>query len=201
MTSRNAILSAVAANRPAFEAPAPDLPTYDAIDPADRDALVRRFTESLAIMGGACVMPAPGVAVADAVRGALGETWTPHAVVVSNSAEIRGNRRLDANDAPEALHDVDIAVVRARFAVAETGSVAFTEAELAVNAVAYLAQHLVVVLDPDTIAGNLHRAYQRDEYASASYTVFHSGPSATADIEGVLVRGAQGVRSLTVVLA
>jgi L-lactate dehydrogenase complex protein LldG len=26
-----------------------------------------------------------------------------------------------------------------------------------------------------------------------------SGPSATADIEGVLIRGAQGIRSLTVV--
>jgi L-lactate dehydrogenase complex protein LldG len=27
-----------------------------------------------------------------------------------------------------------------------------------------------------------------------------TGPSATADIEGVLIRGAQGIRSLTVVL-
>jgi L-lactate dehydrogenase complex protein LldG len=27
------------------------------------------------------------------------------------------------------------------------------------------------------------------------------GPSATADIEGVLVRGAQGIRSLTVIAA
>jgi len=29
--------------------------------------------------------------------------------------------------------------------------------------------------------------------------VLMSGPSATADIEGVLIRGAQGIRSLTVV--
>jgi L-lactate dehydrogenase complex protein LldG len=28
-----------------------------------------------------------------------------------------------------------------------------------------------------------------------------TGPSATADIEGVMIRGAQGVRSLTVVFA
>jgi L-lactate dehydrogenase complex protein LldG len=34
--------------------------------------------------------------------------------------------------------------------------------------------------------------------AQARYAVLLTGPSATADIEGVLVRGAQGVRSLTV---
>ena len=31
---------------------------------------------------------------------------------------------------------------------------------------------------------------------SAKYAVLMTGPSATADIEGVLVRGAQGIRSL-----
>ena len=41
----------------------------------------------------------------------------------------------------------------------------------------------------------------RPELQGASYAVFHSGPSATADIEGVLIHGAQGVRSLSVVLA
>jgi len=30
--------------------------------------------------------------------------------------------------------------------------------------------------------------------------VFMTGPSATADIEGVLIHGAQGIRSLTAVL-
>jgi L-lactate utilization protein LutC len=31
-----------------------------------------------------------------------------------------------------------------------------------------------------------------------SYAAFHAGPSATADIESVLIHGAQGVRSLCV---
>jgi len=34
----------------------------------------------------------------------------------------------------------------------------------------------------------------------AAYGVFMTGPSATADIEGVLIHGAQGIRSLAVVL-
>ena len=32
------------------------------------------------------------------------------------------------------------------------------------------------------------------------YAVLQTGPSATADIEGVLIHGAQGVRSLSVLL-
>jgi L-lactate dehydrogenase complex protein LldF len=34
----------------------------------------------------------------------------------------------------------------------------------------------------------------------AHYACFHTGPSATADIEGVLIHGAQGVRSLSMLL-
>ena len=36
---------------------------------------------------------------------------------------------------------------------------------------------------------------------SAKYAVLMTGPSATADIEGVLVRGAQGIRSLKLIPA
>jgi len=32
----------------------------------------------------------------------------------------------------------------------------------------------------------------------ASFAAFHTGPSATGDIEGALICGAQGVRTLTV---
>jgi L-lactate utilization protein LutC len=37
-------------------------------------------------------------------------------------------------------------------------------------------------------------------FQTARYAVFHTGPSATGDIEGVLIHGAQGVRSLTVIV-
>jgi L-lactate dehydrogenase complex protein LldG len=45
---------------------------------------------------------------------------------------------------------------------------------------------------------NLHHAYLRPEFRNELYTVLQTGPSATADIEGVLIHGAQGVRSLSV---
>jgi len=52
-----------------------------------------------------------------------------------------------------------------------------------------------------TIVVNLHHAYRRPEFRDGEYAALHSGPSATADIEGVLIHGAQGVRSLSVLPA
>jgi len=63
-----------------------------------------------------------------------------------------------------------------------------------------ISQHLIVLLDPADIVVNIHSAYARPEFRERHYAVFHSGPSATADIEGVLILGAQGVRSLSVLL-
>jgi L-lactate dehydrogenase complex protein LldG len=58
--------------------------------------------------------------------------------------------------------------------------------------------YLIVLLDPADIVVNLHHAYSRSEFRNGHYACFHTGPSATADIEGVLIHGAQGVRSLSV---
>jgi L-lactate dehydrogenase complex protein LldG len=56
----------------------------------------------------------------------------------------------------------------------------------------------VVLFDPADIVSGLQDAYDRSEFHDAGYAVFHTGPSATGDIEGVLIHGAQGVRTLTV---
>jgi L-lactate dehydrogenase complex protein LldG len=85
------------------------------------------------------------------------------------------------------------------FGIAETGSVWLSEREYVVNALGFLSQHLVVLLDPQAIVPNLHRAYRHRGFFEARYAVLMTGPSATADIEGVLIRGAQGIRTLTVV--
>lgn len=204
MSARDDILGAVRANKPAMNAPAPTVPSYDDAYPQDQAARAALFAERLTTMGGTWHAPTAGQSVDAALREALADKLGKpfdDAVIASNVPEVAGNRPLAETDDPGSLHDVDLAVLRATFGVAETGSVCFTEKELTVNAVAYLAQHLVVLLDPAEIVTNLHRAYQRDDFKNARYTVFHTGPSATADIEGVLVRGAQGVRSLTVIPA
>ncbi len=97
------------------------------------------------------------------------------------------------------MDDVDVGVVRAVYGVAETGSVWLTEAQFKVNALGFLAQHLVVLLDPAQMAGTCITRIANVRHFDARYGVFMTGPSATADIEGVLIHGAQGIRTLTIV--
>ncbi|WP_375454665.1 lactate utilization protein C [uncultured Methylobacterium sp.] len=193
MSARAATLAAIRANRPAGDHPLPAVPDFAPLVADDR---VAAFTEALARMGGRVVAAGPAGDPLAGVR----ERLDAAAVVASAVPDYTGNRDLAAVARPQDVDDVDVAVVRAVFGVAETGSVLFTEAELVVNAVAYLAQHLVVLLDPADILVNIQAAYKRPDFARAAYAVLHTGPSATADIEGVLIHGAQGVRSLTVVL-
>jgi L-lactate dehydrogenase complex protein LldG len=76
-----------------------------------------------------------------------------------------------------------------------------TENEVSVTTVAVLAQHLVVMLDPADIVENIHHAYRHPAFQHAAYAVLLSGPSGSADIGGITVHPAQGVTTLTVVLA
>ncbi len=192
MSSRESILNTVRAHR------RPDhvLPEVPLFGHADPEAMIVRFAENLQRMGGRLLEKGPP----EQSLAALQTLLAKHQVICSRVPEVAGNRVLSGDELPATLHDVDVAVLRAAFGVAETGSVAFSEQELGINALAYLAQHLVVLLDPAGIVENLHHAFHRPEYASRRYTVLHSGPSATADIEGVLIQGAQGVRSLSVLL-
>ena len=191
MTSRDAILASIRTNLPRVDRPLPAVPLFDDRPPA---SLLAAFKDSLHLMGGEFLDPPASADALAPVREKIAQAR----VVCSTVTEISGNRDITAISAAQELADVDYAIVRASFAVAETGSVLLSDADLQVNAVAYLAQHLIVLLDPDDIVINLHHAYRRAEFRNAHYAAFHSGPSATADIEGVLIHGAQGVRSLSV---
>ncbi|MGU3541045.1 LutC/YkgG family protein [Methylobacterium sp. A54F] len=193
MSAREAILDTIRRNRPAGTFPLPTVPDFA---PLVGDDHVAEFGERLKRMGGHLVVAPPGSDPLGPVR----ERLAGAPVVASAVPEVTGNRDLAAVANPRDLADVDVAVVRAVFGIAETGSVLFTQDELRVNSVAYLAQHLIVLLDVADIVVNVQAAYRRPEFGRAAYAVLHTGPSATADIEGVLIHGAQGVRSLTVVL-
>jgi len=157
--------------------------------------LLERFKAGVLRMGGKMADPP-----ADGDLAALVARLFPEAkVVCSATPEVPGNRPLAAVRSPADLHDVDVGVVRAVFGVAETGSVWITGMQFKVNSLGFLAQHLVVLLDPARIVGNFHDAYGESPQFDAGYGVFMTGPSATADIEGVLIHGAQGIRSMTVV--
>jgi L-lactate dehydrogenase complex protein LldG len=190
MKSRDDILARVRKNQPAAR-PLPEVPVYD----AGRPASLATFTASLVRMGGKVVEPP-----ADGDLDALLARLFPSAKVVCSAApEVRGNRPIGDVRAPRELADVDVGVVRAVFGVAETGSVWLSETEYGIEALGFLSQHLVVLLDPSAIVTNLHRAYRHRGFFEARYAVLMTGPSATADIEGVLIHGAQGIRTMTII--
>jgi L-lactate dehydrogenase complex protein LldG len=105
---------------------------------------------------------------------------------------------------PHDLEDVDVAIVRGDFAVAENGAVWVTDADLPHRALLFLCQHLILVVPASEVLSNMHQAYQRLEqsghFRSGRFGTFLSGPSKTADIEQALVIGAQGARSLVLLL-
>src|SRR6516225_9432776 len=156
--------------------------------------LLEDFREALLRMGGKLAEWPDGENLDRFIRSLFPQAQ----VICSATPEITGTRALSSGCEPADLADVDVGVVRAAFGVAETGSIWLSEQDLRVNALAYLAQHLVALLDPGDIVGNLHHAYRDSRFKTARYAVLVTGPSATADIEGVLIHGAQGVRSLTV---
>ena len=191
MTSREAILAAVRAKAPASRAPVAELPLFE----KPSHSLLDDFRDALIRMGGKFAEVETGAAL----DGLIGALFPQAKVICSATSEVASTRSLSASTDPADLADVDLAIVRAAFGVAETGSIFLSEQELQINALAYLAQHLVALLDSRDIVANLHQAYRDPRFKTARYAVLVTGPSATADIEGVLIHGAQGVRSLTVV--
>ena len=194
MSSREAILAAIRRHRPQIDAPLP-APVSFTHRAATADT-IGQFRTALAIYGGKTLEPTPG----QSVRALIDDLFPEGLSLCSATPEIIGSHPLPAVDHPQDLAAVEIGVVRAAFGVAETGSVFLSEVELRVNAIGYLVQHIVILLDPAELLVSLQEAYARPEFTAAGYAVLMTGPSATADIEGVLIRGAQGVRSLTVIL-
>jgi L-lactate dehydrogenase complex protein LldG len=190
MTStRDLILARVRRNQPAWRE-LPELPSF----PRPLGDGFAAFAAALQRMGGTIADPPTG-----SLDAFLRARFPDARVICSATPEVEGTRSMGSIAHPRELDDVDVGVVRAAFGVAETGSVWLSERQFVVNALGFLAQHLVVLLDPKAIVAGLHDAYRAAGFREARYAVFMTGPSATADIEGILIRGAQGIRSLTVV--
>ena len=128
MTSRDEIFAAILANRPQVERPLPIVPLFDDKPPPSPLAA---FKDSLERMGG-IFLDAPEGDVLAPIRTKIANAK----VVCSTVPEIAGNRDIAGITEPQQLADVDFAIVRAAFAVAETGSVLLCDSDLRVNALA-----------------------------------------------------------------
>jgi len=170
----------------------PEVPGF----PDEGDPILPYFRRQLEAMGGRSFE----VADAAASRAKVAELFPAAKVVCSAAPEVPGTRRVEEVRDPHELNDVDVGVVRSPLAVAEAGAVWLTQRELVVNSLGVLSQHLIVLLDPVAIFDTLYDAYGKLDLTACPYGVFLAGPSATGDIEGVIIHGAQGARSLTVLL-
>jgi L-lactate dehydrogenase complex protein LldG len=191
MSARDDILATVRDRLPVV----PPLPLVPDFTSGAAD-LVGLFTAALERLDGKVV-----TAPASGIQSWLGSAFPDARRICSATSEVTGN--VDPNGFPDwaAPADVDVTVVRTPLGVAETGSVLLTEQELAVTTAAVLARHLVVLVDPGDIVENIHVAYRHPAFENAAYAVLLSGPSGSADIGGITVHPAQGVTTLTAVLA
>lgn len=101
---------------------------------------------------------------------------------------------------PHELEVLDYCVAPGALGVAENAAVWIAYPTVPHRAALFLAQHLVLVVPARSLVHTMHEAYARIPPGQASFGLFISGPSKTADIEQALVIGAHGPRSLTVVL-
>jgi L-lactate dehydrogenase complex protein LldG len=188
--SREAILGAVRSNLPRQQVEHPRIPVFQ----RSATPLKPAFELHLQQAGGA----AHNVGSAEEAEAKLMALHPEAKVVCSAVPEIAGTRRAEKVSDPHDLADVEVGVVRAQFGVAESGAVWLTQADLVIDALAVLSQHLVVLLDPEQIVPDMHEAYHRVRLNETAYGCFMMGPSATADVEATLVHGAQGARSLNI---
>jgi L-lactate dehydrogenase complex protein LldG len=101
---------------------------------------------------------------------------------------------------PHDLASLDLVIAPGEFAVAENGAVWVTEQAAGHRSLYFIAEHMVLVVLAAAIVPHMHAAYARLTWDDGGFGGFISGPSKTADIEQSLVIGAQGPRSLTLLL-
>ena len=201
MNSKNEILRRLRdVEAPAVEAPDHDGPwiQYDDVD--------AQFAAMVAAVGGVCHQAAStddAMQVLEAlpfVRHAGGLLSKSLKVVSQAPTLTAGNVDLDAVEDPHVLADVDLAIVRGHFGVAENGAVWVSDEAVRHRVIFFLPQHVAVIVPRDALVHNMHEAYERMRLPDAGqFGMFLSGPSKTADIEQSLVIGAHGARSLTVI--
>jgi L-lactate dehydrogenase complex protein LldG len=174
-------------------------------EPARRRSDFAAFAAQLSAAGGAAIGPLAAGDVTARVAD-LCRAWAPDGrVLASDAALLRLGagpwRPIPADGAPHALADLSVAILCGALGIAENGAVGLDGREARPRALAVICERLVLLLETRRLVPDLHAALaQLPEGALAQpHFTFVAGPSKTADIEGELVLGAHGARSLVVV--
>ena len=120
--------------------------------------------------------------------------------ILSCHDEIEGNFNINQVKVAKDLEPVDVTIIPSSLGVAENGAVWIDEEMSKFRILPFITQHLIVILSHLNIVENMHKAYEQLDIAKTGFGVWIAGPSKTADIEQTLVVGAQGARSMSILI-
>jgi len=190
MTTREKILGAVLNNQP----PAIALPDTSMFK-GDNIDLVQKYMNVFKTIGGSSFL----VDDIAAVKILITENFDTAKRIVTTLPELSDNFELISDTVdPHSYENIELAIIKAHFSVAENGAVWLTEEVMGQRIIPYICQHLAVIVHAESIVPTLHEAYEKIGPGDYGFSGFIGGPSKTADIEQALVLGAHGPLSMTV---
>ena len=190
MTTRDKILQAVLQNQPEATA-LPDISIFK----GDNNGIVQKYMDVFKTIGGSSFL----VDDLTTVKLSIAENVDTTRRIVSTLPELSDRFEVISTSAdPHSYSDVELAIIRAHFSVAENGAVWLTEDLMGQRIIPYICQHLAVIVTAESIVPTLHEAYEQIGAGNYGFGGFIGGPSKTADIEQALVLGAHGPLSMTV---
>jgi L-lactate dehydrogenase complex protein LldG len=179
-------------------------PVYLRIPEWDRAERVRRFTEAQQALGGR-VYCARGAA---SVRAILCEIVGAREAVVSGDHRLRefgieSQTFAGAAQVRAAAERAQVGITGAAYGLAETGSLVMLASDEESRLISLLPPVHVAVLHVSSLLANLDELLSRvpNPAELTSAMVLITGPSRTADIEQILVRGVHGPGEVHVILA
>ena len=190
MTTREKILEAVLRNQPAPTA-LPDTSMFK----GDSNDLVQKYMDVFKSIGGSSFL----VDDIAAVKVFIAENFDTAKRIVTTLPELSESFELISGTVdPHSYADIELALIKAHFSVAENGAVWLTEEVMGQRIIPYICQHLAVIVEAENILPSMHEAYNEIGIGNYGFGGFIGGPSKTADIEQALVLGAHGPLSMTV---
>lgn len=190
MNTREKILGAVLKHQP----PATALPDTTLFKGDSKDSVQKYMDVFKSISGKAFLVDS-----ITEVKALIDKNFDVAKRIVTTLPELSDSFELVSTSVdPHSFEDVELAIIRAHFAVAENGAVWLTEEVMGQRIIPYICQHLGVIVSAESIVPTLHEAYQKIGIGDYGFGGFIGGPSKTADIEQALVLGAHGPLTMTV---
>lgn len=190
MNARDRILAALRKNQPAPDrrTPRPQRPVLFPPEPADAPPLLEPFIHRLEEAGGEAM--SDWAALADRLRALDVKRGYVEPAFMDAARSALGAVNLTSTYDRAHMDEIEFSITPAAGAIAETGSLILTADTTEYRLAALTPWIHVAVLDPGAIIESTAEAAAR--FGSDRSVLWVTGPSKTADIEGVLVRGVHG---------